>query len=446
MSKYDDLLRQKLEALEASYAIIEFKIDGTILRANENFENLMGYAENELIGQNHSILVPQSAARMAAYRFHWARLAQGETISAEFRRIKKSGASCWIHGSYSPVRAQDGKIERVIKLASNVTWKKRRDDDFAGQIAAIRTSQAVVEFDTAGNILYANRNYQNLTGHSIEALKSMHHSMLCTPKERTSAEYAVFWQSLREGVSCSILCERVGASGRPVWMLASYNPLRDENGIVKKIVKFAIDQTEAVQDHQRVAYLSQHDPLTHLCNRAGFNSLMEGALGSASAEQRPTLLLIDLDGFKQINDTYGHAAGDACLTTIAERLQRVAPHALGISRLGGDEFALVFDAGITTEAIEATAQDIIAEVQLPFQWRSFPICAGASIGIASGGDTISEIMHEADTALYAAKAAGRGQFRFYQAEAVLPEHNGASLAPFEHRDLAVAKMPARTTA
>lgn len=161
-------------------------------------------------------------------------------------------------------------------------------------------------------------------------------------------------------------------------------------------------------------------------------------MGSAGNDQRPTLLLIDLDGFKLINDTYGHAAGDACLTTIAERLQRVAPHALGIARLGGDEFALVFEAGITPDVIAATARDIIEAVELPFDWQGVLIHAGASIGIASGGHTISDIMQQADTALYVSKDAGRRQFSFYQTEPVLPEDNGARLVPSDPPAPAVA--------
>lgn len=421
MSQYDDLFRRKLEALEAAYAIIEFEIDGTIIRANDHFERLMGYSEKELVGRNHSMLVPSAAVQMSAYRFHWARLARGESISGEFRRIHKSGASCWIHGSYSPVRNKDGKTERVLKLASNVTWKKSRDADFAGQIAAIRASQAVVEFDLGGNIIYANRNYQELIGYSLAQLKGMHHSRLCTPETRESAEYHALWESLREGSSCSILCERVSASGQPIWMLASYNAVRDENGDVKKIVKFATDRTEAVQDHQRVEYLSKHDPLTHLYNRTGFNTMIEAELASAGPEQHPTLLLIDLDGFKLINDTHGHAAGDACLVAVAEQLRRAASHAIGIARLGGDEFALVFKSGLSTEAIEATAQGIMDAIRLPFDWQGSQLRVGASIGIATDGNTTGEILRQADTALYAAKGGGRSQFRFYVPETVFPE-------------------------
>ena len=450
MFEHEDLNQRKLDALEASYAIIEFGIDGTIIRANALFQDLMGYSEAELIGRSHAMFVPRRDTKMAAYRFHWERLARGETISGEFRRVKKSGEICWIHGSYSPVRDANGKTERVLKVASNVTWKKRRDADFAGQIAAIRASQAVVEFDCDGNILYANRNYQNLTGYSISELKGTPHSRLCPPHMTATPDYRMFWDSLRSGSSASLLCERIGASGQTIWMLASYNPVRDENGGVKKIVKFAIDQTEAVLDHQRVRYMSQHDPLTHLYNRTGFDGLIEEALASASTGKRPALLLIDLDGFKQINDTYGHAAGDACLVTVASRLMRKAQHALGLARLGGDEFAVVFEAGHTQEAIEATAQDIITEVMIPFDWQGSLVRPGASIGIATGGTTASEIMRQADLALYKAKGAGRGQFRVYSVENETPEQElplvgGASLAPHDMADLgAVPTIRQRT--
>jgi diguanylate cyclase (GGDEF)-like protein len=152
-------------------------------------------------------------------------------------------------------------------------------------------------------------------------------------------------------------------------------------------------------------------------------------LADTDTEQLPTLLLIDLDGFKLINDTYGHAAGDACLIVVAERLTRMAPHANGIARLGGDEFALVFDATVSAARIEATAEAIVAEVQLPFDWQGNQVRAGTSIGIASEGITVSEIMRRADMALYAAKGAGRGQFRFYDVTLDLLEGDTVSLVP-----------------
>jgi diguanylate cyclase (GGDEF)-like protein len=233
--------------------------------------------------------------------------------------------------------------------------------------------------------------------------------MFILPDQRDAMEYRAFWSRLRDGEYNAGLFKRVDSAGNIRWIQASYNPVRDENGKLAKVVKFATDQTAAVEDHARVEYLYRHDTLTGLANRIGLQSAVDAALAAATSGG-PTMLLIDLDRFKYINDTFGHPAGDFCLTVVAKRITSATRDSVVAARLGGDEFAVVLDGHIDAEAV---ARLIVKSVGEPFVWNGRILEVGASVGIARDGHSGSELLRRADIALYAAKSAGRNTFRIY---------------------------------
>ncbi|MBS0253620.1 MAG: diguanylate cyclase [Proteobacteria bacterium] len=146
------------------------------------------------------------------------------------------------------------------------------------------------------------------------------------------------------------------------------------------------------------------DALTTLANRRAFMPALEGAL----ARGRPVLLaLLDLDGFKQVNDRHGHQAGDALLVEVAGRIRTLAPRALSLARLGGDEFALLFDIASGEDGARAALESLYAAISLPFAWQGGVLMVGASIGSArspADGSGAAELLLQADTRLYADKA------------------------------------------
>jgi diguanylate cyclase (GGDEF)-like protein len=165
-----------------------------------------------------------------------------------------------------------------------------------------------------------------------------------------------------------------------------------------------------------LARLAYHDALTGLANRARFLECLDRALARARAAGEPTrvaVLLLDLDGFKEVNDTMGHAAGDALLVQVGERLLGATRGCDTAARLGGDEFAVVLD-GVRQEA-DATvvAERVVAALSAPYALAAGPARVGASLGIARAGDaeaTPAALLHDADVAMYRAKAQGRGRW------------------------------------
>lgn len=237
-------LRGKLDALDRSQAIIEFNLDGTILTANPNFLNAMGYRLEEIQGKHHRIFCESEYAQSQDYKSFWDRLNRGLFETAEYKRLGKGGKEIWIQASYNPIFDSNGRPFKVVKFATDITEQKIKNADYAGQIQAIDKSQAVIEFDLDGNILTANKNFLDTMGYRIDELKGKHHRMFAEPDYASSSAYKEFWAKLRRGEFDSGKYKRLGKGGKEIWIQASYNPIFDLNGKPYKVVKFATDLTQ----------------------------------------------------------------------------------------------------------------------------------------------------------------------------------------------------------
>jgi methyl-accepting chemotaxis protein len=236
----------KIAAIERAQAVIEFNLDGTIVTANQNFLNALGYALNEIAGKHHSMFVEPRERDSAAYREFWAALNRGEYQAAEYKRIGKGGKEVWILASYNPILDDKGKPFRVVKFATDVTQQKLKNADLAGQIEAIGKSQAVIEFNMDGTIITANDNFLHALGYTMPEIKGRHHSLFVDPSERDGSAYREFWAALNRGQYQAAEYKRIGKGGKEVWIQASYNPIMDLNGKPFKVVKYATDVTRQV--------------------------------------------------------------------------------------------------------------------------------------------------------------------------------------------------------
>jgi methyl-accepting chemotaxis protein len=228
-------------ALDKSQAVIEFRIDGTIVTANPNFLNAMGYTLDEVRGKHHSMFVSPAESNSVAYREFWAKLGRGEFQAAQYKRFGKGGKAVWIQASYNPIVDSSGKLTGVIKFATDITAEKIRSMEDAGKIAAIDRAQAVIEFNMDGTIVTANENFLKAMGYSLAEIRGKHHSMFVVPADRDSAAYREFWARLNRGEFDAGEYKRLGKGGREIWILATYNPILDEAGKPFKVVKFATD-------------------------------------------------------------------------------------------------------------------------------------------------------------------------------------------------------------
>jgi methyl-accepting chemotaxis protein len=236
----------KINAVDRAQAMIEFRLDGTVITANTNFLKTMGYPLAEIQGQHHSIFVEQAERDSAAYRDFWNALNRGEYRAAEYKRIGKGGKEVWILATYNPLLDEAGKPFGVVKFATDVTAQKLKNADLSGQMDAIGKSQAVIEFNMDGTIITANDNFLDAVGYTLQEIKGKHHSMFVEPTERENAAYREFWVSLNRGEYQAAEYKRIGKGGKEVYIQASYNPILDMNKKPFKVVKYATDTTRQV--------------------------------------------------------------------------------------------------------------------------------------------------------------------------------------------------------
>lgn len=241
-AEYADLLGQ-VAAINRSQAVIQFELDGTIATANENFLAAVGYTLDEVQGRHHSMFVSAAERAGEDYRQFWEALRRGEYRAGQYRRFGKGGREIWIEASYNPVFDLNGRPYKVVKFATDITRQKQEAADYSGQVAAINKAQAVIAFDLNGIILEANENFLNAVGYTLPEIQGRHHSMFVDDAYMKSDEYRRFWEALGRGEYQAAQYRRFGKGGREIWIEASYNPIRDLNGDVFRIVKYATDIT-----------------------------------------------------------------------------------------------------------------------------------------------------------------------------------------------------------
>lgn len=213
---------------------------------------------------------------------------------------------------------------------------------------------------------------------------------------------------------------KAASNGEEIWWSVSGKPFRDSAGNFAGFRGSGTDITKMRRSAEHNSKLATYDSLTGLLNRFRMSKLLESTLSAFKLQKRAcALILIDLDRFKQVNDTLGHPAGDALLKQVAERLVITIGDREKISRLGGDEFQILLPDVEDRGALGDLAERIIRALSQPYSVDGCRCIIGASVGIAVSpfdGQTSEDLIRNADLALYAAKASGRGRFRFYASE------------------------------
>lgn len=245
-------------ALNRVQAVITFRPDGSIIDANENFLRALGFSRDEIIGKHHRIFCDEVYAASRAYVALWDKLSRGEFDAGEYRRISKTGKEIWINASYNPVFDSQGRVQMVIKFATDITEQKLKNAEFEGKVNAISKAQAMIEFDLDGTISNANENFLKTFGYGLDDVKGRHHKMFVEDSYAQSPEYKLFWDRLGKGEYQHGEYRRLGKGGKEIWISASYNPIFDMNGRPFKVVKYATNisgnklKLEAISKSQAV--------------------------------------------------------------------------------------------------------------------------------------------------------------------------------------------------
>jgi diguanylate cyclase (GGDEF)-like protein/PAS domain S-box-containing protein len=276
--------------------------------------------------------------------------------------------------------------------------------------------EAMLITDSDTNILRVNPAFVRLTGYD-EAEAVGRRPNLLRSDHHDAAFYQELWHKLRiEGRwQGEILNRRKDGSVFVAW--ESIVAVTDRSGAPQYYIGSFGDITEQVETRKRIQHLAHFDTLTELPNRVLFHDRLEHALTLSQREgQRLALLFLDLDGFKRVNDTSGHRAGDILLAEVARRLMTCTRESDTIARLGGDEFAIILERIGSPVDVVLVAEKVLKAVAAPVALEGREVFVGASIGISiypENGESSETLLMHADTAMYQSKAAGKGCFIFY---------------------------------
>jgi len=241
-------LEALVEGLRTSQAMIQFRPDGTIVRANGLFLELMGYTEAEIVGRHHNIFLEAGGDTTVAYREFWEALGRGEFQQGVFPRVTRDRRSVWLRATYTPIRDPAGRVTSIIKFAVDVTEVRNQAAADHSQLEAIRRSQAVCRYSLDGTILEANERFLRLFGYEARALVGQNHSLLVCPDDAKSPEYQAFAEALRRGDYQQDTYRRRDRDGHLVWIQSTYSPILDPQGRPTEVVQFATNITVQMQE------------------------------------------------------------------------------------------------------------------------------------------------------------------------------------------------------
>jgi diguanylate cyclase (GGDEF)-like protein/PAS domain S-box-containing protein len=283
-------------------------------------------------------------------------------------------------------------------------------------------SDILWEIDAKGRLVHVSKDLAEALGRPVEALVGRAFLSVLDDLQRSLSDQdrdsaGTLRARLTQGRPFRDVLVPMQLGGVVRWWSMTAKPLEDERGTAMGWRGVARDVTETRVADRRLAWLAHYDTLTHLTNRAHFRVLLEQSLGSASQRAgHGAVMCLDLDGFKTINDTLGHATGDALLVEVGRRLKEAVGRSNVVARLGGDEFAVLLRIAVDEAQVRDVAETIIAAMQEPCQALGAMVAVRASIGIArfpQDGITVDEMMQNADMALYDAKANAPGSHRFF---------------------------------
>ncbi len=238
--------QSQLNAISKSTGMLVMDPEGNVLDTNDLFLNSFGYAKEEIIGKNHEIFIQHEDVDKKQNDEIWAKLKRGESAAAQIKRFSKEGKEIWLDVTYNPILSADGtnKVLQVVNYYRDVTEQKIKDIDVEGQLNAIGRSQGVIELDLEGYIIKVNKTYCDMLGYQQKDLLDNHVSMLLDQTFASSPAYKELWNKLVNGAVDSGQYKRIGKGGKEVWIQASYNPIKNDNGEIIKIVNYTIDITK----------------------------------------------------------------------------------------------------------------------------------------------------------------------------------------------------------
>ncbi len=396
---------------------IMFVRHSQIVSANPFCEQMFGYPHNTLQGKSSSIIFPSFDEYEAILQ------AQNENPSASFsdeRQFKRQDGSliwCQLNAcNLDPEQPDEG----CIWVYADITERKHSEEKLRlGATVFDYIADGVVMTDAAGFIVAVNPAFTQITGYSEAEAIGKTPAILRSGRQNQAFFDSLWGELLATGFwRGEIWNRRKNEELYLEWLTIS--AVRNAQGVCTHYVGVFSDITLVKESQEKLDHLAHHDPLTGLPNRLLFNDRLSHAILRASRDPRPlALLFIDLDRFKNVNDTLGHHIGDELLRQVAQALASKVRDGDTLARLGGDEFILLLEDTDGKYGAGVVADKLMSVFEQPFVVVTHELFVTASVGISifpDDGDDVNLLIRNADVALYQAKAHGRNAYRFYSSE------------------------------
>jgi diguanylate cyclase (GGDEF)-like protein/PAS domain S-box-containing protein len=313
----------------------------------------------------------------------------------------------------------------ALLLGLQLLRQQARDGDSRRELRLTREAIekspiAILISDADNRIITVNHAFTQITGYTVDEVKGKNPAFLSSGRHDKRFYQSLWSNLLRTGTwSGEIWDKRKDGTHYPKWI--TIHAIREPGGNrIDHFLAIFNDLSERKETEDRIYHMAHHDPLTDLPNRLLLNDRLKSALARIRRDESfLVLIFIDLDDFKHVNDSLGHAVGDRLLIEVAERLRDVARDSDTVSRLGGDEFVLVMEGFKNLRSIEKMARKIVETLDCPVEIDQHWLHVTVSIGVAvapSDGDDVETLMRHADMAMYHAKEQGRNNAQFYAPE------------------------------
>lgn len=441
---------QRVILESASCAIIATDLQGIILTFNPAAERILGYRAEELVGKHSPAKIHDPEEVLARASILSAEL--GEEVQpgfdvfvaktrrqlvdeSEWTYICKNGSRCPVKLSVTALRSSDGSIQGYLGIARDLTREKALEaeanaarEQLLRQVAQKEklsdtvfeySAEAIMVTDGAGRILNVNPAFNWLTGYRPDEVIGQTPALLKSGRH-DAAFYQAMWTSLLEKGHWEgeVWDKHKDGHHFPKW--STINAVRNGGGEITHFIALFSDISERKENETRIQFLAEHDHLTGLPNRRLLEQRAAALIHSERhGEQELALILIDLDRFKNVNDTLGHQAGDQLLIEVARRLSACVRTTDLVVRLGGDEFVVLLSNMAEGDDLCNVARKIHAALGAPFVVSGQTVHTPPSMGISrhpQDGADVETLLRHADTAMYQVKANGRNAWAFYDQE------------------------------
>ncbi len=387
----------------------------------ESAEPILGKDIHELVHGRWRGTVADSSERcplVATYRLGTPAHVEAETF------WRADGSALAVEYRSQPLY-DNGRLVGAVVTFADITERRAREDLLRKLSAAVRHSpESILITDREGRIEYVNERFCEVTGYRSEEVIGLN-PRLFQSGQTPKAAYEQMWDTILAGKVWQGELLNRKRNGELYWESVSISPITDDRGEISHFVGVKTDITERRQLQEQIWQQANYDQLTGLVNRRLFHDRLEQLLSNSRRNKESfALLFVDLDRFKQINDTFGHEAGDELLRQVASRLAGSLRQTDTAARVGGDEFTVMLPrVGQPFEA-KRVADKILASLSIPFGLRENEVAISASIGIAlypRDGDDIETLLQHADAAMYRVKTGGRNGSLVYGEEPVVED-------------------------